>query len=201
MILGLTGSVGSGKSTVAGMLQRVGNAEVIDADDMVHRMQQPGEPCFHRIVEEFGTEVVAADGALDRRKLGAIVFNDSDRLQVLNSIVHPMVWQETKDQLANLAEHPLVVVMVPLLYEIGADKLCDKVAVVSVSEPERIRRLMERDGMTTGQIARRLAAQLPQAEKEKRADFIIDNSADPQHTLQQVKEMLSRLNLPAIPLP
>lgn len=201
MILGLTGSVGSGKSTVAGMLKRVGNAEVIDADDMVHRMQQPGEPCFHRIVEEFGTEVVAADGALDRRKLGAIVFNDSDRLQVLNSIVHPMVWQETKDQLANLAEHPLVVVMVPLLYEIGADKLCDKVAVVSVSEPERIRRLMERDGMTSGQIARRLAAQLPQAEKEKRADFIIDNSADPQHTLQQVKEMLSRLNLPAIPLP
>ena len=196
MILGLTGSVGSGKSTVADMLRLSARAEVIDADAIVHRLQEPGQACHAAIVKEFGEEALAEDGTLHRRNLGKIVFGNPERLKALNAIVHPMVWDETKAQLARLTGHPLVVLMVPLLYEVGADKLCDMVAVVTVSEEERIRRLMERDGLSPQQIKDRLAAQMPQQEKENRADFIIDNSGTLEQTMAQVKTMLTALAVP-----
>lgn len=196
MILGLTGSVGSGKSTVADMLRLIAHADIIDADAIVHELQRPGEPCHAAIIQEFGQEMLAADGTLDRRKIAAVVFENPDRLDALNRIVHPMVWDEMTARLKASAAKPLVVLMVPLLYEVGADALCDAVAVVTISETERRHRLMERDGLTQEQVEKRLAAQMPQQEKVKRADYVIENSGSPEQTLQQVKNMARALALP-----
>lgn len=197
MILGLTGSVGSGKSTVAEMLKKLAKAVVLDADAMVYEMQKPGHDCFDAIVQEFGSEIVAADGSLDRKKLGAIVFNQPEQLKKLNAIVHPRVWDAMEQETKRLESEPLVVVMVPLLFEIGADRLCEKIAVVTVSEQERIRRLQQRDGLSPKQIQQRLLAQMPQEEKVARAHHVIDNSGTLQETMAQVKTMLNKLGLQA----
>lgn len=199
MILGLTGSVGSGKSTVADMLRVTGQAEIIDADAIVHELQQPGQACLKQIADEFGKEILLPDGSLDRGKLAGIVFENPERLERLNAIIHPLVWQTMQERVAAFSGHPLVVLMVPLLYEIGADKMCGKVIVVTVSEAERERRLMKRDGLTRQQIDRRLDAQMPQKEKETRADFVIDNSGTPQETLKQVNSLVSALGLAVQP--
>lgn len=197
MILGLTGSVGSGKSTVAEMLKKLAKAIVLDADAMVYEMQKPGHDCFDAIVQEFGSQIVAADGSLDRKKLGAIVFNQPDQLKKLNAIVHPRVWDAMEQETKRLKSEPLVVVMVPLLFEIGADRLCDQIAVVTVSEQERTRRLQERDGLSPQQIQQRLLAQMPQEQKVARAHHVIDNSETLQDTLAQVKTMLNHLGIHA----
>lgn len=195
MILGLTGSFGSGKSTVAGMFHTLAEAHVIDADKITHDLQQPGMPALAGIAAEFGDGVVAADGSLDRAKLAKIVFSSAAELEKLNDIIHPLVYAEIGRQIKNLANSDLVVLMVPLLFETGGDALCDKVAVVTVTEEQRIKRLMERDGLTEEQIRRRLKAQTPQSVKAGRADFVIDNSGSPAETLSQVKAVLKQLGL------
>lgn len=193
MILGLTGSVGSGKSTVADMLRLVAQADIIDADAIVHELQRPGERCYLAIIEEFGKDILKSDGNLDRKKIAGIVFQDPERLQALNGIVHPAVWAAMQAKVQALTGYPLVVLMVPLLYEVGADRMCDAVAVVTVSDEERIRRLMERDGLTQEQVKARLAAQMPESEKIARADFVINNDGTPEQTLQQVKNLAATL--------
>lgn len=197
MILGLTGSVGSGKSTVADMLRQMAQAAIIDADQVARQLQQPGQACLAAIVEEFGEEMLAADGTLNRRKLADTVFQNPQRLQALNAIIHPRVWQEMENRLEQLRPTPLIVLMVPLLYEIGADALCDAVAVVTIPDEERYRRLRERDGLTQKQIQDRLAAQMPQDEKVARADYVIDNSGALPETRLQVEALVKKLNLPA----
>lgn len=197
MILGLTGSVGSGKSTVADMLRQIAHAAVIDADEVARQLQQPDQACLAAIVEEFGEEILAADGTLNRRKLADVVFQNPQRLQSLNAIIHPRVWQEMEEQMEKLSPTPLIVLMVPLLYEIGADALCDAVVVVTIPDEERFRRLMERDGLTPKQIQDRLAAQMPQDEKMARADYVIDNSGTLAATRLQVESLVKKLNIPA----
>lgn len=193
MILGLTGSVGSGKSTVADMLSQMAGAVIVDADAIVYELQQPGQDCLEEIVREFGDEILAADGSLDRKKLGSIVFQKPDRLARLNAIMHPRVWDTMVRRVTELAHTELVVLMVPLLFEIGADRLCDAVAVVTLSEKERERRLRERDNLTPEQILERLAAQMPQEQKVQRADYLIDNSGSIEQTLEQVRAMVEKL--------
>jgi len=195
MILGLTGSVGSGKSTVADMFRLAGGADVIDADAIVYQLQQPGQACLAAIATEFGADVLAMDGSLQRKKLGEIVFRDPKQLARLNAIVHPLVLDEIRRQLSRLGTSRLVILMVPLLFEVKADGLCDKVAVVTVSESERLRRLKERDGLTEEQVQARLTAQMPQEEKEKRADFLIDNSGSLEQTMVQVEAVVARLGI------
>jgi dephospho-CoA kinase len=197
MILGLTGSFGSGKSTVADMLQSSGGAHVIDTDQIVHELQKPGKPGFAGIVATFGPDVVSADGELDRRTLSAIVFTDDEKLKTLNGIMHPMVWDKVARIMDRLKDHPLIVLVVPLLFETGAEKLCDKVVVVSVSEEERSCRLMKRSGLTATEVNGRLAAQMPQKEKEDRADVVINNSGSLAETEMQVNNLLQQWGLPA----
>lgn len=196
MILGLTGSFGSGKSTVADMLKSYGNAHVIDTDQITHDLQRPGEPGFARIVETFGWNVVGDDGELHRRKLADMVFSDDAKLKTLNDIMHPLVWDEVAAVMDKMKDHPLMVFMVPLLYETGTDALCDKVVAVTVSEEERLRRLMKRNGLTADDVKIRLAAQMPQKEKEDRADFVINNSGSLAETITQVQTLLQQLGVP-----
>lgn len=195
MILGLTGSFGSGKSTVASMLTALGGASVIDADKIARALQKPGAQGFVEIVKTFGQDVVNDSGELDRRRLAGIVFGSKPKLQQLNGIIHPLVEAEERRLLQEYADQPLTVLMVPLLFETGTDKLCDKIIVVSVNEDERAKRLTGRDNLTDEQIRQRLTAQMPQADKESRADFIIDNSGPLEETEAQVRALLEKLNL------
>ncbi len=146
MIIGLTGSVGSGKSTAAMLLQDLFGAKVVDADAVVYRLQEPQAEGFRRIISAFGTRFIAADGTLDRKALASQVFSDDDELQKLNYVLHPLVWDELRSELKGLAGQDLVVLMVPLLFETGMDSLADITLLVTIDEAVRARRREEQKG-------------------------------------------------------
>ena len=194
MILGLTGSVGSGKSTVAKLFEELGGARVIDADAIAHQVQVPGGSAFPEIVQAFGPAILAENGSIDRGKLATLVFGDQSKRKLLNSIVHPKVRTEELRLLDEWRHEPLVVLMVPLLLENRMQHLVEKIVVVTVDEENRRKRLWERSQMTPGEIERRLAAQMPDAEKVRQADFAIDNSGSLQSTRDQVAQIIERIS-------
>ena len=191
MRLGLTGSFGSGKSTVARFIRQEG-IPVIDADEIAHRVTRKGSEGLRKIIKEFGEEYLTAQGELDRKRLASVVFSSPQALKKLEAIVHPLVRQEELALLEKYKNEPLVVLCVPLLFEKGMDTYVDKVAVVIVDEEERYRRLNQRYGYTVEQIKERLNAQMPQEEKIRRADFVIDNSGSLAETQKQVKELIKK---------
>ncbi len=192
MILGLTGSYGSGKSTVAAMFESLG-AVVIDADALAREVVLPGRPAYEEIRREFGPAVLQPDGQLDRKALAQRVFSsDTDRRR-LEAIIHPRVRERELALIQQHKHHPLVVLNVPLLFENRLDSLCDATCVVTVSEPEREKRLRIRDNASPEDIQRRLESQLPQHEKIRRADYIIDNSGPLPNTRGQVETLLKTI--------
>ncbi|MDX1649608.1 MAG: dephospho-CoA kinase [Myxococcota bacterium] len=198
-IVGLTGGIGTGKSTVARMLTRLG-AAVIDADSIVHELQAPGTPLLRRIVEDFGEEVLRPDGSLDRARLGRRVFQDPEARQRLNRLVHPAVGAEMARRLetARRGGARLVVLDIPLLLEGrarggGAGELVEEVIVVYAPERVQIERQMERDGATREEAQARVRAQMPIEEKRRLADHVIDNSGSLDATRRQVRALFARL--------
>jgi dephospho-CoA kinase len=186
-VIGLTGGIASGKSTVTALLRRLG-ARVIDADAIAREVVEPGRLAWEEIVAWLGREVLLADGSLDRRRLGELVFADGKARAALEGITHPRIKAAAKEALAAAERDGCAVAVldVPLLYEAGWDKDVDEVWVVYVDEATQRKRLMARDGLTAGQAAARMAAQLSLAEKAGRADIVIDNSGDPESTAGQV---------------
>jgi dephospho-CoA kinase len=201
VVIGLTGGIGSGKSTVARMLRELG-ATVIDADAIVHELQAKGQPLVDELAREFGTGVLTADGALDRKALGAIVFRDEAARARLNSIVHPPVGAEFARRLAAaIAEQvPLVALDIPLLFEgrasgkgSAAARNVQTTVVVWVPEPVQIERQIARDGCTRDEALARVGSQLPLDRKRELADHVIDNSGSLAETERQVRELYARL--------
>lgn len=192
MILGLTGSVGSGKSTVSAMLRECG-AFVVCADQLAKEVVAPGSPALSCIRDHFGPGVFHADGSLDRKALASLVFTDTARLKVLESIIHPLVRERELALIESHRSHPLVVLDVPLLFESGMDDLCDKVLVVFVTERVREERLLADRGWDVAEVRRRLGAQIPQEQKLKRADYSIDNSGTREATRAQVEAIVRQL--------
>jgi dephospho-CoA kinase len=185
-IIGLTGGIASGKSTVSRALQDLG-AIVIDADEVAHTIIEPGKPAWEDIVEHFGSEVLNPDQTIDREKLGAIVFNDPERLQELNQITHPRVGEQFKQMIKNIKSQQADAVLfieVPLLYETHMDRICDEVWVVWVDEETQIQRLMKRDGLSREDALKRIDAQMSLDEKARRADFVIDNRFSIEETIE-----------------
>jgi dephospho-CoA kinase len=177
ILVGLTGGIGSGKSTVSALLGRRG-AVIIDADAIVHELQEPGQPVFEAIVDEFGSGVVGADGALDRAALAAIVFADADRLAALNAIVHPAVGAEIARRMVEEAEGDHVVILdVPLLVESGRNDMAG-VLVVDVDPEVAVARVVEFRGMDADDVRARMARQVSRSDRLEKADFVIDNSSD-----------------------
>ncbi len=180
MIIGLTGGIGSGKSVVGGMLAELG-AHVIDTDKLGHRVYAPGSEGFDRIVATFGREVVARDGTIDRKKLGAIVFGDAARRAELNAIVHPLIFGEIMREIADrrnagFAGH--IVLEAPILVEAKGTGLVDQIWVVA-APPAAVQSRLERDrAMSRVEIDARVAAQLDDAERRKHADVILENDGD-----------------------
>lgn len=190
-VLGLTGTFGSGKTTVAGLMREQG-ARVIDADELAREVVEPGRPAYEAVVREFGREVLGEDGRLDRKVLAERVFADPERLARLNAIIHPAVRAVEMRLLEAYRASPLVVLDVPLLYEVGLDRQVDRVVVVSISERERFARLKHR-GFSEREVIARLGRQMAQARKLLRADYVIDNSGPPEATRQQVTILMDQL--------
>lgn len=194
-VVGLTGGIASGKSTVSRLLSQVG-FPIIDADLVAHRLQQPGQPGFERLVEQFGRSLVAMDGSLDRQRLGQLVFNDQAARSQLNQVMQPLIRDAIMGQLASLknAVVPTIILDAPLLFEQGYDEDCNLVVVVTVDKATQLARLMERDGLSQAAARARVAAQMPLNEKAARADIVIDNNGDYDHLRQQVARLVKRLN-------
>lgn len=194
MKIGLTGSYGSGKTTVTEMFRTLG-ARIIDADVIAREIVQPTMPAYHEIVAEFGNEVVQEDGQLNRRKIKEIIFVKPELRQKLNQIMHPRIREIELERLREWKTEPLVVLSAPLLLENRLDQYVDKVIVVTVSPEKRIERLKKRDNVTEEEINRVLAAQMPEAEKIKRADFVIDNSGTLEETFKRVHQIVKQLGV------
>lgn len=193
-LLGLTGGIGSGKSTVANMLRELG-AVIIDADQLARQAVARNSPGLEAVVERFGPEVLTAEGDLDRARVGALVFKDLDARRALEAIVHPRVAQLAQEGIASATASgaPLVVYDVPLLYENGLDAGLPSVAVVSVSPATQRQRVAGRDNLAKQQIEDRIAAQMPLAEKVARAHYVIDNDGPLEATRAQVQALFERL--------
>jgi dephospho-CoA kinase len=201
MIVGLTGGIGSGKSTVAKLFASLG-AVVIDADAIVHELQAPGSPVLAELAAAFGGDIIDASGALDRAALGAIAFRDDEARARLGAILHPKVGAEMARRLAaaRAAKAEVVVLDIPLLFEgrkagtgSAAQLGFDATLVVYIPEELQIERQMKRDGCDRDQAMSRIRAQLPIEEKKQLADFVIDNSGTPERTERLVRDLLADL--------
>ena len=192
-VVGLTGGIGSGKSTVAGMFRALG-ATLIDADRLARAAVEAGEPAFEAIVARFGPGIVGPDGRLDRRALGRRVFQDEAERRALNAIVHPEVRRRTLEALAAAREAgvKLVIHDVPLLFENGLDRTVDATVVVHVSPETQRARIRARDPLDDDEIEARIAAQIPLDEKADRADHVIDNEGPLEATRRQVEALYAR---------
>lgn len=186
-IIGLTGGIGSGKTSVASKLRALG-ARVFDADEVAKNAVLPGTEGFRKVIEIFGTRIVDAEGKLDRTVLAEIVFNDKESLKTLEEIIHGYVWQETDKFLIECrqAGERAVILDVPLLIECGWYKKVDEVWLVALPVEKQIMRTMERSGMTAEAVQARIAAQMSLDEKKKYATLIIDNSETWEETEKQV---------------
>ena len=185
IVVGLTGGIGSGKSTVSLALAQLG-AVIIDADLTTRRLQQPGQAVFEAMVARFGAEVVAADGTLDRLGLAAIVFPHPDALKDLNAIVHPAVGEAIRQQMRDhLGTESVVVLDVPLLIENSRYPVA-AVVVVDTPPETAVERLVRYRGMGEADARARIASQATREERLERADFVVDNSATQAELLAQI---------------
>jgi dephospho-CoA kinase len=195
LLVGLTGGIATGKSTVSAMFAHLG-ARVIDADLLAREVVMPGQPAHAEIVAEFGPEVVQPDGYLDRKRLGAIVFADAARRRRLEAITHPAIRRRQERILAALEEEAfegIVLWDAALLVEGGGHRSMDAVVVVVTDPDTEIMRLMARDGVEEADALLRIGSQMPVAEKAKVADHVIDNSGSRAETERQVREVHAAL--------
>jgi len=192
-LIGLTGGVGSGKSTVAEMMRELG-AQVVDADEATHAVYEPGSPGFDAVVREFGDAYVES-GHIDRSRLGELVFRDDDARRRLNSIVHPLVREWMAQRTAEAAERGAEVVVqdVPLLFENGLERLFSSVVLVYVPEEIQVERLVSGRGFTPERARAMIAAQMPIENKRGLAHHVINNSGTREDTLAQVKAVWNEL--------
>lgn len=193
--VGLTGGLASGKSFVGHALSELG-CLLIRADDLGRQVQEPGGEAYDDVVREFGPGILKADGAIDRRRLGAEVFRDPERLKKLNALVHPHVFaRERKLQEDFFASHPdgIAVVEAAILIEIGSYRDYDRL-ILAVCQPEQqVERAMERDRLTREEVLDRMRQQMPLEEKIKYADFVVDTSGPKATTLAQTEAVYNKL--------
>ncbi len=193
--VGLTGSIAVGKSFVSGLLAEMG-CHVVDADELARRVVEPGTEGLSKIVEAFGEDVLRPDGTLDRARLGAVVFADEEKRKLLNSILHPLIFAEQDALLRSWeAEDPrgVGVVDAALMIESGGYKRFDRLVVVHCRPEIQLERLMRRNSLAREEAERRIAAQMPQEEKLRHADFRIDTSEGFEDTRRQTVEVYAAL--------
>ncbi|MEW6443315.1 MAG: dephospho-CoA kinase [bacterium] len=193
-IVGLTGGIASGKSTVSEMFRRLG-AEIVDADLTAREVVRPGRWAWKRIVARFGPEVVQADGQIDRKRLGQRIFESPSERRYLNWITHPPIYLEILKDVARRWRRraPLVMVDAALLYETPLRFFIQPVIVVYTDPERQLERLMRRDGVNREEALARIRSQLPLEEKKKRAEYVIDNSGTTVETQRQVVDLWRKI--------
>jgi len=187
IILGLTGSFGSGKTTVARIFESFG-AKLIDADKIAHRVISPGSKAYKRIVATFGRGILKKNRAVDRKKLGRIVFSNKNLLKRLNNIIHPEVIRIIKKKI-KVSNARVIVLDVPLLLEAGLKKIVDKLIVVKITKDQQIRRVQNKMRLSKTEILERIRFQIPLKVKARLADFVIDNSSTVEKTRKQLEQI------------
>jgi dephospho-CoA kinase len=196
LIIGLTGSIATGKSTVSLMFDDF-NIPVVDADKVARQVVVPGEPAYKEIVKEFGEAVLKEDQTLDRKELGSIVFADEEKRKKLNSIIHPQIRKKMlhdRDQLVDQGEN-CVVLDIPLLYESKLTHYVDQVIVVYADPEVQLERLMERDGYSEKEAQQRISSQMSIKEKASLADVVINNNGTKYETYEQLEKVLKEWNV------
>lgn len=193
LIIGLTGSIASGKSTVAKLLEKY-KFPIVDADLVARIVVEPGQPALQQITAKFGEDILLEDGHLNREKLGGIIFKDPKKRQDLNAIIHPAIRKEMLEQRDKWLSdgHPVVVMDIPLLFESKLQHFVEKILVVSVSEENQLRRLMERNELSEADARIRISSQLPLSVKEEGADAVIYNNESIEKTAEQLQWILQK---------
>ena len=193
LVIGLTGSIGTGKSEVARQLEILG-ASIISADQVGHEAYTPNTEAWEQVVAAFGDDILQDDKDIDRRKLGAIVFSDPSQLEKLNAIMHPRMARMVSDKIEVLRGQGVKVVVVEaaLLFEAGWDALVEEVWVTDTSEDIVVGRLKERNGLSEEEAKKRINSQMDRAERIERSDFVIDNSSDMAGLEIAIKELWDR---------
>lgn len=185
--IGLTGGIGCGKSSVCELFAELG-APIIDSDQIAHELVEPGNEALEHIVHQFGSEMLQADGSLHRSRMRELVFQDENKRQQLEVLLHPLIRQEMQRQLDAL-DTPYAILAIPLLLEKGWQQQLDRVVVVDCSESQQLERTQQRDGSSSETIRRIIKSQIGRTERLEAADDIIDNSGEPATLTPQVEAL------------
>ncbi|MBZ2022483.1 MULTISPECIES: dephospho-CoA kinase [Streptococcus] len=192
-IIGITGGIASGKSTVTEFLRQQGY-QVIDADQVVHELQEPGGRLYQALLSTFGSSILQEDGRLDRPKLGAMIFGNPELLEQSSQIQNQIIREELAGRRDLLAETEDIFFMdLPLLFELQYEDWFEQIWLVDVTEETQLSRLMTRNSLSQEEAEKRIAAQLSLQEKRKRADVLIDNNGSLEETRQQLRDALQKL--------
>lgn len=193
-VFGLTGGIGSGKSTAAALFRERG-VPMVDADELAREAVAPGSAGLAQVKSAFGPQILASDGSLDRKQLGALVFADADARRRLNAITHPIVRRLSQERFRALDEQGVTLAGydVPLLFEVGLDSVLRPIVVVTAREATQLERILARDGITEQAARERIAAQLPLADKQKRADYVLYNNGSLDALAAQLDALLVKL--------
>ena len=201
--VGLTGGIACGKTTVANMFEKMG-ARLVHADALAHQLYEPGQPVYTEVVKLFGPDIVKEDGSIDRARLAAAAFGQG-RIEELNRIVHPAVirrQEQLMNEIVTREPNAVVIVEAALIFEAGVKARFSRVIVVTCSPEQKVSRFAQRTGMdlasARAEVERRSQAQLPDAEKIRRADYVIDNSGPLERTFQQAARIFAELKVMAI---
>jgi dephospho-CoA kinase len=188
-LIGLTGGIATGKSTVTNYLATTYNLPILDADIYARDAVSVGSPSLSQIAEKYGTEIILSDGNLNRAKLGEIIFHQPEERYWVERVIHPYV-RSCFTQAINESSANTLILVIPLLFEANLENLVNQIWVVSCSPQQQQQRLIERNNLTAEQAAARINSQLPIAEKIARADVVLDNSANLESLLQQIDKVL-----------
>lgn len=194
LIIGLTGGIATGKSTVSQYLKKQG-FPVICADEISKDVVRPNQIAYKKIIKLFGKEVTLKNKELDRKKIATLVFHQPQKRKLLEEIIHPAVQKETDRLIKKLKKqnYSLIFLDIPLLFEVGRDKICDYTICLSAFQYQQIERMQKYRGMTKSEALARIKAQMPLKEKEKRADFVIKNTNDKKNLFKQIQVILKKI--------
>lgn len=194
-IIGLTGGIGSGKSTVSDYLISRG-FHVLDADKIAREIVLPGSEMLIQLTSVFGKKILLEDGSLNRKKLGEIVFSDAEKKKTFDSLMHTKILEMIHERILQFreeTEHRVIFIDAPLLFETGLDKSVSEIWVIDVDDETRIKRIMERDNMKREAILMRINTQMARDEKNRLADVILDNTGDQETLYQQIEQLLQKI--------
>lgn len=197
LVVAVTGGFGTGKTTVSNMFQELG-AEIIDIDFLVFELERPNQSAWEKIVKEFGSKIIKTDKTINRPKLASLVFSNPKLLQKLNSLVHPLVLKKMREEIESFKEtkpDALIVVDIPLLFEVKEQDYFKKIIVVKADETVVLERITKNRKLSAMEINQRIQAQFPLEEKASKADFVIDNNNALEKTQEQVKAVFDSFGL------